>query len=164
MYRRRHPSFHSFHPLGARWTRLKWRAEILCFANHLFSVEFHDAYNKCRLIIIGDDDFADPKTAATQQTSDREPFLIRLSHTRFLYPLTTADPFTRLRILEDRALLVDLVLGGEIVGVGRRPMPLQSGPQVVIAHISFLPAMAPAASSRLHAANAARNHWTFRVL
>jgi hypothetical protein len=53
-----------------------------------------------------------------------------------------------LGILEDRVLLVDIVLGGEIVRVGSGPMPLQSGPHVVIVHIAFLRNMAPAVLSR----------------
>jgi hypothetical protein len=59
-----------------------------------------------------------------------------------------ADAFAGLRIFEDCVVFVDLMLRGEIVGVGSRPMPLQGGSHVVIAHRSFLQAIAPAALLR----------------
>lgn len=77
---------HSFHPSGARCAGLDRRAEVLRFANHLFAFEFHDAHDILGLLIVSDDDFADPKTAAAQQASDGEAFPIRLSHARFLDP------------------------------------------------------------------------------
>ena len=65
-------SVHAFDPLSARWPRLERLAKILRLADYLPTLEFHDAHHVKRLPVIGEDEFADPKIAATQHASDGE--------------------------------------------------------------------------------------------
>jgi hypothetical protein len=58
-------SFHSFHPLSPRCPRLERLAEVLRLADHLPTLEFHNADHVKRLPVIRQDEFADPKIAAT---------------------------------------------------------------------------------------------------
>jgi hypothetical protein len=53
-------SIHSFDPLSARWPRLERIAEVLRLVDHLATLEFHDADDVIRLLVIGHDKFANP--------------------------------------------------------------------------------------------------------
>src|SRR5271165_206428 len=127
-------SFHSFDPLSPRCPRLERLAEILRLADHLPTLEFHDADHVKRLTVIRQDEFADPKIAATEHASHGETFRARLGDARRLNVGSTSDALARLRILENCISSVDLVLRRKVVGVGGRPVAPQRDPHVVITH------------------------------
>jgi hypothetical protein len=86
------------------------------------------------LLVIREDEFADPKIAATKHASHGEAFRVRLGSARRLNVGSTSDALARLRIVENCISSVDLVLGRKVVGVGGRPMAPQGDPHVVITH------------------------------
>jgi hypothetical protein len=59
-------SFHSFDPFSAGRARVKWLTEVLRLTHDLSAGEFHDADHVERLVVLGQNQLADPQSAATQ--------------------------------------------------------------------------------------------------
>src|SRR5215831_9533680 len=81
---------HPFDPLGAPGGSHEWIRKILCFPRNLVAAELHDAHGVGRLAVIGQDEFGDPKIAATNDSSDSKPLLARLTGALVLYVASTA--------------------------------------------------------------------------
>src|SRR3984957_11322877 len=116
---------HPFDPLSAPRGSLEWIRKVLRFPRHLVAPELHDAHGVGRLAVICQDQFGDPKITAARDSSDSKPFFVRLTRALVLYVASTAGSLAGLRVIQHRVLVIDEVLCFKIVGVGRRPMPIQ---------------------------------------
>src|SRR3984885_4030304 len=105
---------------------------------NLVADELHDAYRVGRLTVICNDEFSDPKITAANDSLDSKMLFARLTGALPLYVASTAGSLARLRVIQHRVLVVDEVFGFEIVGIGRRPMPIQCRTDLLIAHARIL--------------------------
>src|ERR1700721_2747641 len=84
---------HPFDPLSAPCRSHEWISKVLCFPRSLVPPELHDAHRTRRLVVIGDDEFGDPKITAANDSSDRKPLFARLTSALVLYVASTAGSF-----------------------------------------------------------------------
>src|SRR5580658_3077207 len=98
---------HPFDPLSAPCGSHERIRKVLCFPRNLTAPELHDAHRVGRLAVIRQDEFGDPKIAAANDSSDREPLVARLTGALVLYVAPAAGALPRLRIFEHRVLVVD---------------------------------------------------------
>jgi hypothetical protein len=131
---------HPFDPLSAPCGSHEWIRKVLCFPRHLVVPEFHDAHGEGRLAVICQDEFGDPKITAANDSPDSKPLVAWLTRALVLYVASTAGSLARLRVFQHRVLVIDAVLRFEIVGIGRRPMPIQCRTDFLIPHSGILPA------------------------
>jgi hypothetical protein len=92
-------SMNPLNPLNARRARFERITEVLGFADHLPVRELHNAHRVRRLLVVGEDEFSDPKVGGAEYPTHRESFLVRLRETGCLNVMATADALPRLRIL-----------------------------------------------------------------
>ncbi len=97
------PSIHSFDALRPRGSQLERVAAVLCIADDLATLEFHDGDNVKRLPVIRHNEFADPKIADADHAVHGEAFRVRLGDARGLNVGSTSDVLARLRIIENRS-------------------------------------------------------------
>jgi hypothetical protein len=69
-------SAHPLDPLGARGPRLEGIAEVLGLPGNLPVAELHDAHRVRRLAVIGQDEFADPRSAVPRTRRTVKRFLL----------------------------------------------------------------------------------------
>src|SRR5215467_14046447 len=81
---------HPFNPLSAPCGSREWIRKILRFPRNLTAAELHDAHGVGRLAVIGQDEFGDPKIAATNDSSDRKTLFARLTGALVLYVASTS--------------------------------------------------------------------------
>src|SRR6202034_2215571 len=91
-----------------------------------------------RRAVVGEDEFSDPKVGGTEYALHRKALLVRLRRTRRLNIAPAADPLAGLRVFQYRIVAIDGMLHLKIVGIGRRPMPIQGRTYLLIAHIALL--------------------------
>jgi hypothetical protein len=127
-------SVDSLDPLSARWPRGEGVTEVLRLAGYRPILEFHNADYVIRLLVVLEDEFADPKVSTAEDASHGEAFRIRLGFARRLNVGPATDALARLRIFENCISSVDFVFRVEVVGVGCFPVALQNGPYVVVTH------------------------------
>src|SRR3974390_352859 len=118
-------SVHSLDPLRAECRSWKWIGKVLRFACDFVALELHNAHGVGRFVIVGKDEFGDPKLAAANDSPDRKPLFVRLTGALVHYVGSTAGSLARLGILQHRVLQIDAVLRFEIVGIGRRPVLIE---------------------------------------
>ena len=94
--------------------------------------EFHDAHGVGRLGVIHQNEFGDPNIAAADDSTDRKTFLVGLNGALFLDVGAAAGAFAGLRVVQHGIVGIDLMLGLEIVGVGRRPMAIERRTNLLI--------------------------------
>src|SRR3954470_3160049 len=92
-------------------------AKILRFAGDLSVAEFHDAHGVRRRAVIAEHEFGDPEVAIADDPLDGEALLVWLHRSALLNLAAAANAFARLRIVEHRIFLVDLMLDNEIICV-----------------------------------------------
>ncbi len=68
----------------------------------------------------------------------KKRFLVGLKGARGLYIALAADTLAGLGVLEHCILVVDGMLGLKVAGIGRRPMLIQCGADVLISHLVLL--------------------------
>src|ERR1700691_3754992 len=102
--------------------------------HHLSALEFHDADHIEGLAVIGHHEFGDPEITFAKHAPHREAFRVRLRGARRLNVVPAADALTRLRIVENCVITVDLVFCREVIGVGCRPVTPQRGLYIVVPH------------------------------
>src|ERR1700691_2431876 len=102
--------------------------------HHLSALEFHDADHKEGLAVVGHHEFGDPEVTFAKHPPHREAFRVRLRGARRLNVVPAADALTRLRIVENCVITVDLVFCREVIGVGCRPVTPQRGLYIVVPH------------------------------
>src|SRR5271170_5232972 len=81
---------HPFDPLSARCRSHEWIRKVPCLPRNLVAAELHDAHGVGRLAVICQDEFGDPKLTAANDSSDRKPFVARLTGVLLLYVVATA--------------------------------------------------------------------------
>src|SRR3984885_10881183 len=123
---------HLFDPLSAPCGSHEWIREVLGLPRNLLAPELHDAHGVGRLAVICQDEFGDPKINAANDSSDSKPLFARLTSALVLYVASTAGSLARLRVFEHRVIVIDAVLRFKIVGIGRRPMPIQCHTNLLI--------------------------------
>src|SRR5262245_8226268 len=129
---------HPLNPLNARRAWFERIAKVLGFADHFPVRELHDAHRVRRLPVVGEDQFSYPEVGRAEYPPHREAFLVGLRETGCLNVMPTTDALPRLRILEYRVLLVDLMLRLEVVRVGGGPVTIQSCSNLVVFHLNLL--------------------------
>src|SRR5580765_5863466 len=78
-----------FDPLSAPCGCHEWIRKVLCFPRNLVAPELHDAHGVGRLAVICQDEFGDPKVAATKDSSDSKPLFAWLAGALVLYVAST---------------------------------------------------------------------------
>ena len=96
-----------------------------CVSRATLSPELHDTHGVGRLAVVRQDKFGDPEIAAANDSLDRKALSVGLNRARGLYVAAAADAFARLGIFQHRVFVIDAVLRFKIVGIGRRPMPVE---------------------------------------
>src|SRR5580704_2400094 len=117
---------HPLDPLRARGPRREGIAEVLGLTGNLAVSKLHDTHRVGRHAVVCQDEFSDPKVASAEYAPHAKALLVRLRGTRRLNIAPAADPLAGLRILEHGIVVVNLVLGLEIIGVRGRPVAIQS--------------------------------------
>src|SRR5580704_10832074 len=119
-------SAHPLDPLSARGPRREGIAEVLGLTGNLSVSELHDAHGVRRCAVVGEYEFSDPKVGSTEYAPHLKALLVRLRRTGRLNIAPTADPLPGLRVLQHGIVVVNLVLGLEIIGVRGCPVAIQS--------------------------------------
>src|ERR1700722_3568352 len=121
-------------PLSAPCGGLEWIGKILRFPGDLVAAELHDAHGVRRLAVISQDVLGDPKITTADDSPHCETLFARLLGAGDLYVASTVDSLARLWVIQHRVLVIDGVLRFEIVRIGRRPMPIQRRPYLLVSH------------------------------
>src|SRR3984885_9094866 len=119
-------------PLSARGPRREGIAEVLSLTGNLAVSKLHDTHRVRRRTVVCKNEFADPKVARTEYAPHCKALLVRLRSTRRLNIAPAADPLAGLRILEHGIVVINLVLGLEIIGVRGGPVAIQSRANVLV--------------------------------
>src|SRR5262245_53535108 len=131
-------STHRFDPLSPRRPWLEWIAKVLGLAGYLPIFELHYAHRVRRLPIVSKDEFSHPQVGNTQYPPYSEALFVWLRETRCLNVAPTADALSRLRILEDCILSINLVLLVEVICVRGSPVSIQRCANILVFHRSPL--------------------------
>src|SRR5262245_16173095 len=131
-------STHWFDPLSPRRPWLERIAKVLGLAGYLPIFELHYAHRVGRLPVVRKDEFSDPKVGNTQYPPYSEALFVWLRETRCLNVAPTADALSRLRILEDCVLSINLVLLVEVIFVRGSPVSIQRCANILVLHRSPL--------------------------
>ena len=129
---------HTDDPLLARLAGLERTREVLRLVGNLDSAELHDAHGVEGLAIVGQDKFSNPQVAAPDDSIDHKALPIRLHGPADPYVLPADDSLAGLRIIQNRIIEVDVVLGRKIAGVGCRPMLIKCLAYFLISHAMLL--------------------------
>jgi hypothetical protein len=110
--------------------------------------EFHDAYRMGGLAVVGDHAFADPQIPPATDPADGKVPVRRMAAALRLDLCAAAESLAGLRIVQDRAGGVDLMLGVCVPALGCSPMVLDPCPSLsVTVHFTLL-ALARTAAGR----------------
>src|SRR5262249_42842907 len=129
-------STHRFDPLSPRRPWLERIAKVLGLAGYLPIFELHYAHRVRRLPIVSEDEFSDPQVGSTEDPPYSEALFVWLRETRCLNVAPTADALSRLRILEDCILSINLVLLVEVICVRGSPVSIQRCANILVFHRS----------------------------
>src|SRR3984957_18364443 len=112
---------HPFDQVSARRGWLEWIGKVLRFPRYLVAPELHDAHRVRRLAVIRENQFRNPKIAASNDSSHRESLLARLTGALGLVVAPPPLSLARFRVIQHRVFVIDKVFRFEIVGIGCRP-------------------------------------------
>src|SRR5262249_8860295 len=131
-------STHRFDPLSPRRPWLERIAKVLGLAGYLPIIELHYAHRVRRPPIVSKDEFSDPQVGSTEYPPYSEALFVWLRETRCLNVAPTADALSRLRILKDCILSINLVLLVEVICVRGSPVSIQRCANILVFHRSPL--------------------------
>ncbi len=117
-------SVQPFYPSSSRGTWFKRITEILGFVSNPSIFEFHDADRVRRFAVVKQDELCDPKITGPNYPLHDEPLFVRLRNAGCLYVLPSPDALARLRIVEHRIFIINLMFFFKSVCIGGCPVPI----------------------------------------
>src|ERR1700761_4244484 len=114
------------HPLPAPCWSLERVCKVLRLVYNLAVPELHDAHCKSRPSLVRDGVLRNPQITRTENTLDLKPrWLAGMMTAQRLQISPSQDPLSRLRIIADRVIIVNIVLCVQVARRRRTPMCIQ---------------------------------------
>src|SRR5581483_6617377 len=129
---------HSLDPLSAGYGSNQGVREILRLAGNHVVPELHDAHGVGGLAVIGEDKFGYPQITAADDSPDGKALFVGLTGALTQYVTPAASALARLGVFQHRVLVINAMLGFEIIGIGSGPMLIQSGADLAVSHWGIL--------------------------